>query len=528
MPALNTAVAGLSALQQKVNALADNIANVNTVGFKSSKINFSDSFYQTLRASSSTQPLGIQVGSGGQVTTIGTDQSQGSIQRTGGTTDLAISGEGFFVVRNSSGQTLFTRSGDFSLDRSGNLISSLGMNIRGVIGNPNSQTGDATDPGTGAPTSLSNVIIPTTFVSQAAAVASAGTITVGTDLPDVGETLVVGGVILTYIAAGGSPTSSQIELGTDAATTAAKIVTALAANSTISGLVTGTSSGNVVTLKAATAGTYGNDIALSTGSAIGTFTFSGLPTNNETFTVNGTTFTFKTTSSASTEITIGSTAAATATNMAAVLNTTANKALTTVNAIANGSVVYLQAQTGGTAGNSITTTESATNFTVSGATLSGGVAVSSTAEIAFPSTGLMSGGSAIGSLSTETVSSFVIGLDGKVSLFGSGGTTRIIAYIPVAKFANAAALQKAGNNLYQFSEAAGSYSGSISFSETSDTRKAGTNGFGQIQSGALEVSNVDLSQQFSELIVTQRAFQANSRVITTADELLQDVVNLKR
>jgi len=415
MPALNTAVAGLRLHQQKIDALADNIANVNTVGFKGSRTGFSESFYQTLRTSSSNQPVGIQIGSGGQVATIGTLHSQGSLQRTGGPTDIGISGDGFFVVRNASGATLFTRAGDFTLDRAGNLINSLGMNVRGVVGNASSQTGDAIDPGTAAPSALSNIVIPSSFVSQAAAVAATGTITVGTDLPDAGDTLTVGGVAFTFIAAG-VPTTTEILIGADTATTAANITTSLNANATTAALITASISTNVVTVTADTSGSAGNAIAMST--------------------------------------------------------------------------------------------------------------TATTAELSPSAT--LSGGIDLGALRTETVTSFTIGLDGKVSLFGTAGTTRVIAFMVIARFSNPPALQKIGNNLYQFAEAAGAFSGSTSFSETQDTRKAGTNGFGQLQSGALELSNVDLANEFAEMIVTQRGFEANARVITTGDELLQTVVNLRR
>jgi len=416
MPALNTAVAGLRQHQQKIDAIADNIANTNTVGFKGSRTSFVESFYQTLRSSSSSQPLGIQLGSGGQVSTIATVHSQGSIQRTGGVTDVAVSGEGFYIVRDASLRTFFTRAGDFTLDRSGNLLTTLGMNVRGVVGNSSSPTGDATDPGSSAAASLSNIVIPSTFVSQSAAVAASGTVVVGSDLPDAGDTLTVDGVTFTFRAA--AAVSTEITIGATAAATATNIATAVNAHPTTGPLVTAATSTNVVTVTADTAGAAGNTIALTT--------------------------------------------------------------------------------------------------TASGS------------EIAVPSSGTLSGGADLGSLQTESVASFTIGLDGKLSLIGSAGTTRIIAFLMIAKFSNPAALNKQGNNLYQFSEAAGAFSGTTSFSETADTRKPGTNGFGQIQSGALELSNVDLADQFAEMIVTQRGFEANARVITTGDELLQTVVNLKR
>ncbi len=426
MPALNTAVAGLRSLQQEIDTIANNIANVDTVAFKASRTTFSDSFYQTLRASSDQEPIGVQIGSGVQTQTINTVQSQGSFQQTGNTTDLAISGGGFFALQDSSGNEVFSRAGNFTLNQTGDLINSLGMHVRGIMGNASSDTGDATDPGTASPASLTDVVIPSSFVSQAAAVAASATVTVGSSvLPNVGDHLVVGSVTFTFIANGGTPaantgTSGQIALGTNASTTATAIATAI---------------------------------------------------NNHT----------------------------------------ALEAASGVSASTSGNVITLTANTTGTGGNLIpvTTTSAATSLAV-------------------PAGGTLSGGVALGSLRTESVTSYNIGLDGKISLFGSAGTTRIIAYIPIAKFSNPEAMTQIGNNLYSFSSAAGSFSGSTSFSETADMRKAGTNGFGQVQSGALELSNVDLSQEFSEMIVTQRGFEANAKVITTSDQLLQTVVNLKQ
>ncbi len=89
-------------------------------------------------------------------------------------------------------------------------------------------------------------------------------------------------------------------------------------------------------------------------------------------------------------------------------------------------------------------------------------------------------------------------------------------------------MNREGNNLYTFNSAAGSFSGGAGFSGTADVRKAGTNGFGTEQSGALQLCNVDLAAEFTDMIVTQRGFDANAKVITTADEMLQTLNGLKR
>ena len=298
---LFTAVAGLQSNQTRMDVIADNVANVNTTGFKTSRMEFSDSFSQTLRAPTSTQPVGIQIGLGNTITSVTTSFLQGAFQRTDVQTDMAISGNGFFVVQDPTGVNYFTRDGAFTLDSNNALITPLGYNVRGAVytvtgaGNPDT---DAVDPGNAAPAAVGDISIPKTFKGAAGA-----------------------------------------------------------------------------------------------------------------------------------------------------LNTTV---------------------------------------------------------------------------------SYSIGSDGKISVFGDLGATLVAGFMTTATFSNPQGLEKKGNSLYQFNSAAGSFTSVTSFSGTADVRKPGTNSFGTIQSGALELSNVDLASQFTDMIVTQRGFDANARVITTTDEMLQTLNTLKR
>lgn len=125
---------------------------------------------------------------------------------------------------------------------------------------------------------------------------------------------------------------------------------------------------------------------------------------------------------------------------------------------------------------------------------------------------------------TATMVSFAIDTEGKVNVNLSDGTQFVRGQILLQNFSNPQGLMKEGNNLYSGIGAAGPLGGA-----TSPTPAApGTNGLGKVQSGALELSNVDLANEFTSLITTQRAYQANARVITTSDEMLQELVNLKR
>ena len=119
---------------------------------------------------------------------------------------------------------------------------------------------------------------------------------------------------------------------------------------------------------------------------------------------------------------------------------------------------------------------------------------------------------------TGTLESFTFDSRGIISGFYSNGQTRILGQLAVASFPNPAGLQALGKNLYVESNNSG----------TADIGEAGTAGRGTIAPSSLEMSNVDLSEEFTQMIITQRGFQANSRIITVSDELLQELVNLKR
>jgi flagellar hook protein FlgE len=121
-------------------------------------------------------------------------------------------------------------------------------------------------------------------------------------------------------------------------------------------------------------------------------------------------------------------------------------------------------------------------------------------------------------IGTEQVVSYTVGSDGAVTVVGDAGTTQVVGYVTISKFSNNNGLQRIGSNLYAFDLAAG----------TNEYSQAGISGAGTVQSGALELSNVDLAKEFSDMIVTQRGFDANARTITTSDEMLQTITNLKR
>jgi flagellar hook protein FlgE len=114
--------------------------------------------------------------------------------------------------------------------------------------------------------------------------------------------------------------------------------------------------------------------------------------------------------------------------------------------------------------------------------------------------------------------SFSIGSDGTVNYVDTTGNLQVAGQIQVAKFPNSGGLEKVGGNLFKETANSG----------ISIINKPGEDGSGTIVAGTLEMSNVDLSEEFTEMITAQRAFQANTKIITTSDEILQELVNLKR
>jgi flagellar hook protein FlgE len=138
---LDSGVSALSQLQQKLNVIANNIANVETVGFKSASVNFADTLSQTM---SGPGPAGtLQVGTGIHTASITNQFTQGATSSTNSPSDLAIDGNGFFVLNDpSTGSSYATRDGHFGVDSSGYLITSSGMRVQGYTDSSHTTVGD--------------------------------------------------------------------------------------------------------------------------------------------------------------------------------------------------------------------------------------------------------------------------------------------------------------------------------------------------------------------------------------------------
>ncbi len=153
MALIGTLTSGVSALRtfsKGLEVIGNNIANVNTTGYKSSSASFEESFSNTLKGSAPASASGavssssaVQVGTGVQLAAIATNYSQGALNSTGNTTDLGISGNGFFIVKDAtSGSQYATRDGQFRVDSNGYLVTQAGLRLQGLTGNPPSTLGD--------------------------------------------------------------------------------------------------------------------------------------------------------------------------------------------------------------------------------------------------------------------------------------------------------------------------------------------------------------------------------------------------
>ena len=166
---LNSGVSGIQQFQGQMDVIGNNIANVNTTGYKSARVQFADSFSQTLRTSASgsatsSGTTAMQIGTGVNTASIQSQYGQGAITRTGVPTDLSVSGAGFFMVRDSVNNLSYaTRAGDFRVDTNGYLVTNDGMRVQGFSDSNLGTRGDIRIDATGAPSTATPGATVTSF-----------------------------------------------------------------------------------------------------------------------------------------------------------------------------------------------------------------------------------------------------------------------------------------------------------------------------------------------------------------------------
>ena len=551
--ALFSGVSGLNAQSQSLGAIADNITNVNTVGYKATEVRF-----QTLVTAqaglNNYSPGGVQQRPFQAITV------QGLFQSSTSQTDIGISGDGFFVVNTASthdGMTgfRFTRAGAFNADKSGYLRNTAGFYLQGYRTNTFGQTVDSNNSVFNPdPTVFTN--LETIRLNNIGGTADATqNLTFGANLPAedaVGSTNNTTiqvfdslGVAHNYNLVWTKTGNNEWDLSVEAPTSAA------------SSVITDSSS----------------NVYYSTGR----LDLASQPADGDTISVSlqGTTITFEfdsnaaTASGTATTVTIGGSIATTVSNLVTALNTAdaATTARFAVNGTSTSRIDISQSVLTGVDANATDiefNVSATTGFSQAGAGLvtipNLDLAQSATAAVTFDGNGIptafnastimtdLSNGAADLSVALNfgTVgqadgltqfaapynpsfidtdgaafgqfSGVTIGEDGIVTALFENGDIRTIFRIPISTFPNPNGLGVNTGNVYNQTD----------FSGLFFLRTAGTGGAGKVQSNVLEQSTVDIAKEFTNMITTQRAYSAAAKIITTADEMLTELVNVKR
>jgi flagellar hook protein FlgE len=410
------ALSGLTADTDALDIVGNNLANLNTTGYKDTTASFYDLLAQTAGGGA------IQIG-GGVSANIGQSSfTQGSIQLTGGAFDAAIQGNGFFVVQDSAGDTLYTRAGNFQLSSNGTLETATGQNVQGWM---------ATNGAVNTSGAVGNIVIPANSLSTPTATTE---FTANLNL------------------------QANATVGTSAATFSApiQVIDSLGATQTLTATFTETAANTwsysiTIPGQDVTGGTAGTPSQLATGT----------------------------------------------------LNFSSSGELTT------------PAPPGQVAVAITGLTDGAANMNLNWNLYDPTTGASTITQFSQPSA--LSGTTQNGVAATE-ITSVSLADGGQIVANYSDGSQAVVAQLALAGISNPQSLISTGQNNFQTG----------SDTATPAVGAPGTGSRGTIEGGALESSNVDIATEFTNLIVYQRSYEANSRVISTLDELTQDLLNLKQ
>lgn len=431
LTSLYTAISGMNANGTSLSVIGDNIANLNTIGFKGSRVAFGDVLSQTITGIAGSS----QVGRGVLISNISPLFTQGSFETTASALDLAIDGDGFFVVAENGGR-YYTRAGLFSMDRNGNIVNPDGLILQGYLADP---AGNITG-------TIGNLMIATT--QAPANMTTSVNVAINLDAASVAP---AAGFTLDGNADGTANDPANYNFST-----------AITAYDSQGGT-------HQVTLYFVKTGANAWDVHYVHEDPANPLLLVDAGTQALTFNPNGT---------------------LNDDNSGTVINFDFGAGVTTPQPIA------FNFGTG-------------TGETPSGTGLDGATQFAS----AFAVLNLSQDGYSAGSLRN-----LVISEDGIMSGVFTNGQTRAIGQVALARFIAPTELSKLGRNLYAESFASGQ----------PIVGMAGTSGLGRVLANSLELSNVDLAEEFVKMISAQRGFQANARMISTTDELMQELVNLRR
>ncbi len=469
MPLFSIPLSGLTASSTAMSTIANNLANLNTVGYKSSSTEFQDLFYQTVGTNGAGDP--IQVGAGTAVSTTAMNLTSGSIESTTVPTDVAIMGDGQFVVQNN-GVISYTRAGNFS-EKDGFLETQNGEQVMGYSAvNGVIPPGAALAPlqivqGQINPPQATSSVQLNTNLDASVAIGDSPLSTPVTVYDSLGTPHVLD-FNFTKTAANGWSCDITIP-NTDMTPPAAWAASqAYAAGTTV---LANPDNGHFY--KCTVAGTSGNSAP------------TAWPTDGSTVTDGGVTW-----QDMGTQTTIATTA----------LTFDSTGKLTSPSSNVTG------ISASGLGDGAATLNLQWTLFDSTGAPL--------VSQVAAPST---TSSTKVDGYGSGSLTDYNINSDGVIMGSFSNGRTAALGQLALANFANPQGLQRKGNNDYSATLASGA----------AVIGTPGTGGRGTVSGGSLELSNVDIAKEFSALIVAQRGYEANARTITTFDQVMQDTLNLK-
>ena len=474
--ALFSGISGLTNLGNAMQIIGDNIANVNTVGFKGSTFTFQDLLSQSIFTRSGSS----QVGRGTALGDVYSTFEQGSFESTGNTTDLAIGGDGFFVLKDDSSDALsYSRAGNFRFNKDGYLINPEGYIVQGWALDANGEdNGSVTD------------IVLDSFTSS----------------PEASSRVTV----VTNLDSDAASRSADLSADWDGAGAVPMPDTSYEYQSTIKAYDSLGSTHDITVYFDKVSGSQwefvvaGNPQEDARAGAIDAGT--GLPLAGAGLLGRGV-IDFSSSSGTISNIDFDQFVGADFTNLAAAGNWVTQDEATDLSN--DGFFSFSPEFIAGVP----------MNVRLDFGTHNDGTAwlndALTTTQFSSASTTVFQSANGYGAGDLQGVD---VDVDGTITGAYSNGQVIPLYRTALAKFQNVQGLHKTGGNLYRETRESGD----------AITGKPGTNGLGNIAPNSLEQSNVDMATEFVKMITTQRGFQANSKVITVTDEMLQDLINLKR
>lgn len=551
--AITTAVSGLNAHQKMLDVVGNNIANVNTIAFKSRRVLFTDMLYNDLRTASgattgaqgSVNPA--QIGTGVKIGQIDLNFAQGTIQGTGNALDVAIDGSGFFVVRNSGG-SYYTRAGSFTIDETGVLIDpSTGYRVQrfGSIGEPDGVNPSFQIPGN------SDIHIPIGAAipgHETTAATIKGNLKSGATGPAAKQLSSLHG----WMAGGVAATSSTLINSLDSVQTpyvpgdVIRITGSESDGTPVSVNFTMTATSTVGDLVSAIDSAFGTGTATLDASGKIVMTGDTTGVSSLSVTLQDATTNTGATAFASNPLTVaingkegdvvqGGIQVYDAQGGAHTVNTKFQKQAdgtwtmtasldSSEGTVVDGTIERItfndDGSFAGAGASGIGDINLTFNFT--------GIGVPQTLAVGFGDVGKFNGLTQVASESSISalqdgfapgaLSSVQIGSDGVITGVASNGRQFSLGQLAIASFRNPDGLTSVGDSYYMPTAA----SGDVEIG----TALAGSRG--GLKSGQLEQSNVDLPQEFTDLIIAQRGFSANSRTVTVASQVLEELLQIVR